>query len=158
MESEESKIICKTILAKNVVRTIFDTERPEKNELFFPGRMAYIVELEEDINDVNVSDIPTTIIRSKADIQAGANQQQSLSNSTNDIVINKLTQILSYLRAGNRNKKKKKDKYSTALGLTDSLDAINAKNLQGKYKHTDSTKINRPYVCNERMFDSRLFM
>ena len=89
----------------------------------------------------NVNDIPTTIIRSKQDIAAGAASAASLSNSTNDIVINKLTQILSYLRAGkifyvfcfttlprnelfcfkhislffpkgNRNKKKKKDKYA----------------------------------------------
>ena len=37
-----------------------------------------------------------------------------MANSTNDIVINKLTQILSYLRAGKQNKKKKKDKYQTA--------------------------------------------
>ncbi len=33
---------------------------------------------------------------------------QKATLSTNDIVINKLTQILSYLRAGTRTKKKKK--------------------------------------------------
>ena len=84
--------------------------------------MAYIVELEEDVADTsNVTDVPTTIIRSKADIQEA--NPQALSNSTNDIVINKLTQILSYLRAGKTNKKKKKDRYinetidkSTAIG------------------------------------------
>ena len=64
--------------------------------------IAYIVELEEDVAESsNVNDIPTTIIRSKQDIAAGAASAASLSNSTNDIVINKLTQILSYLRAGN---------------------------------------------------------
>ena len=63
--------------------------------------LAYIVELEEDVAESsNVNDIPTTIIRSKQDIAAGAASAASLSNSTNDIVINKLTQILSYLRAG----------------------------------------------------------
>ena len=35
--------------------------------------------------------------------------------STNDIVINKLTQILTYLRAGSRNKKKKKVEYKEEL-------------------------------------------
>ena len=65
--------------------------------------LAYIVELEEDVAESsNVNDIPTTIIRSKQDIAAGAASAASLSNSTNDIVINKLTQILSYLRAGKR--------------------------------------------------------
>ena len=94
-----------------IIKTIFNAQVQEKNEMFFPGRMAYIVELEEDITDSStVTDIPTTIIRSKADIAAGAANQQSLSSSTNDIVINKLTQILSYLRAGKHNKKKKRDR------------------------------------------------
>lgn len=59
-------------------------------------------------------DIPTTSIRSKADVQGLMSNQQAMSLSTNDIVINKLTQILSYLRAGNRNKKKKRDKMLNA--------------------------------------------
>ena len=68
------------------------------NKLWF---LHLIVELEEEVAETsNVNDIPTTIIRSKADVVAGASSAASLSNSTNDIVINKLTQILSYLRAG----------------------------------------------------------
>ena len=110
-KDQDSKVMCKSILAKNIIKTIFNAQVQEKNEMFFPGRMAYIVELEEDITDSStVTDIPTTIIRSKADIAAGAANQQSLSSSTNDIVINKLTQILSYLRAGKHNKKKKRDR------------------------------------------------
>merc|ERR1719151_154581 len=62
--------------------------------------MAYIMDLEED-----ETDIPTTTIRSKQDV---ALNEQKATLSTNDIVINKLTQILSYLRAGSRNKKKKR--------------------------------------------------
>ncbi len=42
-------------------------------------------------------------------------QHQAATLSTNDIVINKLTQILSYLRAGSRNKKKKKEKLLHAM-------------------------------------------
>lgn len=38
------------------------------------------------------------------------NLSQQTTLSTNDIVINKLTQILSYLRAGSKNRKKKKEK------------------------------------------------
>ena len=54
------------------------------------------------------SDIPTTLLRSKADCPT----QEVTTLSTNDIVINKLTQILSYLRQGSRSGKKgrKKDK------------------------------------------------
>lgn len=36
----------------------------ERNELFLPGRMAYVVDLDDEFTD---TDIPTTLIRSKAD-------------------------------------------------------------------------------------------
>jgi IK cytokine len=63
------------------------------------------VDLDDDYAE---SDIPTTLIRSKVDCP----QLESHSTLTvNDIVINKLTQILSYLRQGKASKKmKKKDK------------------------------------------------
>ncbi|CAB4067104.1 IK [Lepeophtheirus salmonis] len=96
---------CKTSMAKGLCRNLFKPEVPERNDFFIPGRMAYIIDLEEEFAE---SDIPTTSIRSKVDCQANVDQQTTLS--TNDIVINKLTQILSYLRAGSRNKKKKKDR------------------------------------------------
>merc|ERR1719361_3315082 len=85
--------------------------------------MAYVMELEEEqrgeeggldaVEDAGnpLSDIPTTTIRSKADVSGNLAHQQAVSMSANDIVINKLTQILSYLRAaGTRGKKRKKDK------------------------------------------------
>jgi len=90
---------------------VFRPEVPKQNELFFPGRMAYIMDLEEEAD----SDIPTTTIRSKKDV---AMNEQKATLSTNDIVINKLTQILSYLRAGSRNKKKKK---ADKLAMLDSM-------------------------------------
>lgn len=59
--------------------------------------MAYIMDLEEDQTedaDGNpTSDIPTTTIRSKADVQTNLAHQQAVSMSANDIVINKLTQV-----------------------------------------------------------------
>ena len=63
--------------------------------------MAYVIDLaeEEDAPDAAnaASDVPTTMIRSKADIEAAAQGGSSSLNSaalpsTNDIVINKLTQ------------------------------------------------------------------
>lgn len=71
--------------------------------MFAPGRMAYHIELEDE----NVeTDIPTTVIRSKAEVPMVAGDTQTLT--TNDIVINKLAQILSYLRQGGRGKKNKR--------------------------------------------------
>merc|ERR1719233_2031368 len=102
-EEKKDEIACRTIMGKNIIRTIFKPEQQKVNELFIAGRMAYVMDLEED----GETDIPTTSIRSKQDV---INNEQKATLSTNDIVINKLTQILSYLRAGTRTKKKKKDK------------------------------------------------
>lgn len=102
-EDEDDVSACRTVVGKNIVRTVFKPEIPKQNELFFPGRMAYVMDLEDE----SESDIPTTTIRSKKDV---VNSDQKATLSTNDIVINKLTQILTYLRAGTRSKKKKRDK------------------------------------------------
>lgn len=73
--------------------------------------MAYLIELEDENAE---SDIPTTVLRSKADCP-GLESQATLS--TNDIVINKLTQILSYLRQGGKHGKKlKKTKEKEGAG------------------------------------------
>uniref|UniRef100_A0A669AZF6 IK cytokine n=2 Tax=Oreochromis TaxID=8139 RepID=A0A669AZF6_ORENI len=91
--------------AKNIYRVVFRSGVAERNELFLPGRMAYVVDLDDEFTD---TDIPTTLIRSKADCPS---MEAQTTLTTNDIVISKLTQILSYLRQGTRHKKiKKKDK------------------------------------------------
>uniref|UniRef100_A0A336LEX5 CSON010454 protein n=1 Tax=Culicoides sonorensis TaxID=179676 RepID=A0A336LEX5_CULSO len=102
---ENGEIKFKTIIGKNIHRFIqYQRSRIiERNELFAPGRMAYSIELDDENTD---TDIPTTIIRSKAEIPQ--EQQETQTLSTNDIVINKLSQILSYLRQGGKGKKNKK--------------------------------------------------
>lgn len=77
-----------------------------RNPSFAPGRMAYIIDLSDDITD---TDIPTTLIRSKSDVPS---MDDRPTLTTNDIVINKLAQILSYLRTGPKHLKKlkKRDK------------------------------------------------
>jgi len=49
---------------RSIYRQVFSRKLPERNELFLPGRMAYVVDLEDDFTE---SDVPTTLIRSKAD-------------------------------------------------------------------------------------------
>ncbi|TKS83447.1 Protein Red [Collichthys lucidus] len=101
----EEKIEFKTRLGRNIYRVLFRPGPVERNELFLPGRMAYVVDLDDEFTD---TDIPTTLIRSKADCPS---MEAQTTLTTNDIVISKLTQILSYLRQGTRHKKiKKKDK------------------------------------------------
>lgn len=95
----------KTVMGRNILNTLqfYRSRRIERNELFAPGRMAYVIELEDDNAE---TDIPTTLIRSKADVPLSHDDVQTLT--TNDIVINKLAQILSYLRQGGRGKKNKR--------------------------------------------------
>lgn len=95
----------KTAMGRNIFNTIhfYRSRHIQRNELFAPGRMAYVIELEDDNAE---SDIPTTLIRSKADVPVVEGEIQTLT--TNDIVINKLAQILSYLRQGGRGKKNKR--------------------------------------------------
>uniref|UniRef100_A0A3Q3WWK2 Uncharacterized protein n=1 Tax=Mola mola TaxID=94237 RepID=A0A3Q3WWK2_MOLML len=50
--------------SRNIFRVVFRSSQLERNELFLPGRMAYVVDLDDEFTD---TDIPTTLIRSKAD-------------------------------------------------------------------------------------------
>ncbi|XP_003739420.1 protein Red [Galendromus occidentalis] len=100
---EQGKLQFRTAMAKNINRLLFaqNSTKVERNELFLPQRMAYVIELDE-----GESDIPTALIRSKQDCPEMGLASTSLT--TNDIVINKLTQILGYLRSGLSIRKNKK--------------------------------------------------
>ena len=63
-QDPEEKIQFKTKMGRNIYRSLFKGKTSERNELFLPGRMAYVVDLEDEFAD---SDIPCTVIRSKAD-------------------------------------------------------------------------------------------
>lgn len=109
----------KTKIGRNIHKTIMTikSKHVERNELFTPGRMAYVIELDDENAEV---DIPTTLIRSKADVPT---VDATPTLTTNDIVINKLAQILSYLRQGNRHgKKAKKNKDGRGRGEETALE------------------------------------
>ncbi|XP_071444453.1 protein Red [Hetaerina americana] len=120
-DAEEEEMQFKTSLGRSIYRAAFKNRGPiERNELFSPGRTAYVIELEEEGlggigGGTNESDIPTTLIRSRADVPS---LESAATLTTNDIVINKLAQILSYLRQGTRHSRKgrKKEAKSGALG------------------------------------------
>jgi len=95
-EQQDKEMAFKTKLGRNVYRAAFPSSKIVQNDMFSPGRMAYVIELDSDLAE---SDIPTTLIRSKADVPS---LQVNSTLTTNDIVINKLAQILSYLRQGKR--------------------------------------------------------
>merc|ERR1712029_1293288 len=146
---KKDEITCRTIMGKNIVRTIFKPEQQKVNELFIAGRMAYVMDLEED----GETDIPTTSIRSKKDV---VNREQKATLSTNDIVINKLTQILSYLRAGNRTKRKKKDKIEDLLHVEEEVIKNNVvKGKDADVPNYDDLGDYRPSKKDERRDDRK---
>ncbi|KRZ03090.1 Protein Red, partial [Trichinella zimbabwensis] len=98
----ESSIKSSTV--KNIYQLLFKKEEKKVNEMFIPYRMAYVVELDEENAE---SDIPTTLIRSKHEC---ASQEVVSAASIDDMIIQKLGKVLSYLRADNRKKKKEKGK------------------------------------------------
>ncbi|GMS87957.1 hypothetical protein PENTCL1PPCAC_10132, partial [Pristionchus entomophagus] len=79
-----------SLLARNVQRILFKNEIPHRNELFGKGRMAYVVELDDES-----SDVPTTLLRSLHDCPV---TDSNATVNANNMLIGKLTQVLSYLR------------------------------------------------------------
>ncbi|KAL4712420.1 hypothetical protein ACJJTC_001581 [Scirpophaga incertulas] len=107
VQEEEMQFV--TPIGKNIYDMIMEQKSKKiiRNELFAPGRMAYVVELEEE--GTIDSDIPTTLTRSKADVPDV--DERSSASTANDVVLDKLAQIFSYLRHGRHRKlKKTKDK------------------------------------------------
>lgn len=77
------------VSARTIYRTLFKKKVSKVNELFLPGRMAYQVELEDEYAE---SDIPTTIIRSKADcptleVSMNIHQPQSVYICKSSIIL-----------------------------------------------------------------------
>lgn len=74
-EEEEQRLGLKSAMAKNIYRTLFRPPPKKVNELFLPHRMAYVIDLgiaDETDDDHErranpLDDVPTTLIRSKAD-------------------------------------------------------------------------------------------
>lgn len=144
---EEEAAKFKTILGRNVfnIVTAQRSKKIERNELFAPGRMAYVIDLEEDVE----TDIPTTLIRSKADLPAEAQEVQTLS--TNDIVINKLSQILSYLRQGGKGKKnKKRDKDKPLFKEPELPSSVGSSNRSGS---GGQAGVKKPSVPGDSIYD-----
>ncbi|OWA54405.1 putative Protein Red [Hypsibius exemplaris] len=105
VEPEKGVVEFKTRMAKNVYNQLFNQERPQKNQLFKPGRMAFLWDLDDELGNWET---PTTLIRSKAELRSEEGLPQNVDH---DIVLEKLTQILSHMRQGLRaSKKVRKDK------------------------------------------------
>jgi IK cytokine len=119
---------CRTRLGKNICKVLFNRLR-KRNELFQPGRMAYVFDLTDS---EDIFDPPTTVLRSLADLTARDDYHSgSHQDSSNDIVIEKLQQIFLYTRQGLRGRESKKNrKLKKAVVSADSRDLPDNKLFQ----------------------------
>ncbi|OVA08298.1 Protein RED [Macleaya cordata] len=104
---EDQTLSFRTATAKSVYQWIVKPQTSIKlNEMFLPGRMTYIFNMEEGFSH----DIPTTLHRSKADCPV---PEEMVTVSVDGSVLERIAKIMSYLRLGSSGKvlkKKKKDK------------------------------------------------
>lgn len=99
MEGSHQALFFALRTGRNVYRMLFKSKAYERNELFLPGRMAYVVDLDDEYAD---TDIPTTLIRSKADcptMEVSHCSPESLTSLSYDSTLSLISQVLfiSYL-------------------------------------------------------------
>lgn len=81
-------INCRTALARRILN-VLEEKLPEKSDLFLPGRMTYIVPIDEEYDDTTV----TTIVRSKAETQSVDVRPTQEAEIAMDYLINMLKKI-----------------------------------------------------------------
>lgn len=86
-------IQCRTAVARRILN-VLDEQYPNRSELFLPGRMSYIVSLDDD--DEEMANV-TTILRSKEDT---LKQDDDALQSDNDFAFDQLVNILAKVRRG----------------------------------------------------------
>ncbi|CAD5226588.1 unnamed protein product [Bursaphelenchus xylophilus] len=96
------KKLAKTKFAEEVCRVLFEPPVVKRNELFQKGRMAYVVDLEEE----QQNDVPVTLLRSTVEVISDKAEQNI---NVNNMIISKLTDVLSYLRTDGKKKKREKE-------------------------------------------------
>ncbi|KAJ3174630.1 hypothetical protein HDU87_007002 [Geranomyces variabilis] len=91
---------------------------PVRNEMFIPGRMAFMWEFGtmDDVGDyLPTSDVPTTVIRSKADMK---DYDKNFMVSSNDLVIDKIIAVVAGAGetaiGGDKKRVKRRDKEKAA--------------------------------------------
>ncbi|XP_059652023.1 suppressor of mec-8 and unc-52 protein homolog 2 isoform X2 [Cornus florida] len=105
---EDQPVSFRTATAKSVYQWIVKPQTVIKsNEMFLPGRMAFIFNMNTDPENSHSHDIPTTLHRSKADCPV---PEEMVTVSVDGSVLDRIAKIMSYLRLGSSGKVLKKKK------------------------------------------------
>ncbi|KAI8994610.1 RED-like protein N-terminal region-domain-containing protein [Pilobolus umbonatus] len=111
-EEKEDKSHFNSVMAKNIYSEVTRQElyynHPTHNELFEPGRMAYVFELADEIGHyTDAFAIPTALIRSKADVANKLSKSgwSEDSQAESALVIDKISTVMTSLRKGERGQK-----------------------------------------------------
>ncbi|XP_074321036.1 suppressor of mec-8 and unc-52 protein homolog 2 isoform X1 [Silene latifolia] len=104
---DDQPVSFRTATAKSIYQWMIKPQTVTKtNEMFLPGRMAFIFDME----NVYSHDIPTVLHRSKADCPV---PEETVTVNVDGSVLERIGKIMSYLRLGSSGKvlkKKKKEK------------------------------------------------
>lgn len=88
---QQEKVKVQTLLAKNIVHFFNQKQVKRSNDLFMPGRMAYVFEMADPVGHYNDAfQQPTSITRSKADTV----RRQSDLQAETELVIRKISAIM----------------------------------------------------------------
>ncbi|KAI9249400.1 RED-like protein N-terminal region-domain-containing protein [Phascolomyces articulosus] len=89
-DEEVERIPVRSVMAKNLVRMV-TTPKPTTQELFTPGRLAFVFELADEVGHyTDAFALPTTVIRSKADVI----RKRTDTQAETELVIRKISQIM----------------------------------------------------------------
>ncbi|KAI9497247.1 RED-like protein N-terminal region-domain-containing protein [Zychaea mexicana] len=89
-DEDVERVAVRSVMAKNLVHLV-TASKQQANELFMPGRMAFVFELADEVGHyADAFALPTTVIRSKADV---VRKRTDLQAET-ELVINKISQIM----------------------------------------------------------------
>ncbi|KAG1293694.1 hypothetical protein G6F66_005856 [Rhizopus arrhizus] len=113
----ESKPTFSSVMAKNIYNQIMNQDKDsyQRVELFEPGRMSFVFELADEIG--HYSDafaVPTAVIKSKAEAEA----KSSELFAETDLVIEKISKVMTTVRYGDQTRKPERMVQRTRAELT----------------------------------------
>lgn len=117
VQKEDQPVSFRTATAKLIYQWMIKPQSMNKtNEMFLPGRTAFVYNIEEFYQD-----IPTTVHRSKADCPP---PQESVTVGVDASVLERIAKIMSYLRLGSSGKVLKKKRKEKLEGRSKALQSL----------------------------------